>query len=149
MEKKFRSASLLDPGIQVPGELKNTTLEKRIDYWVATPPIGLALERIQEIIRMGIHSNILFIKYEDLCKQPKIEIEKFYDFIKISKNSKLNFDNIKQVTKENDQVYGIFGDHNISSKVIPNKSDAEEILGKTLIEWIKNKYLWFYEFFDY
>ena len=31
----------------------------------------------------------------------------------------------------------------------PNKSDAEEILGKTLIEWIKNKYLWFYEFFDY
>ena len=149
MEKKFRSASLLDPGIQVPGELKNTTLEKRIDYWVATPPIGLALERIQEIIRMGIHSNILFIKYEDLCKQPKIEIEKFYDFIKISKNSKLNFDNIKQVTKENDQVYGIFGDHTISAKVKPNKSDAEEILGKTLIEWIKNKYLWFYEFFDY
>ena len=96
--------------------LKNTTLEKRIDYWVATPPIGLALERIQEIIRMGIHSNILFIQYEDLCKQPKIEIEKFYDFIKISKNSKLNFDNIKQVTKENDQVYGIFGDHNISLK---------------------------------
>ena len=149
MEKKFRSASLLDSGIQLPGELKNTTLEKRIDYWVATPPIGLALERIQEIIRMGIHSNILFIKYEDLCKQPKIEIEKFYDFIKISKNSKLDLDNIKQVTKENDQVYGIFGDHNINSKVMPNKSDAEEILGKTLIEWIKNKYLWFYEFFDY
>lgn len=149
MEKKFRSATLINPGIQVPGELKNTTLEKRIDYWVTTPPVGLAFERLQEIIRMGIHSKILFIKYENLCNNPQLEIDKFYDFINISNDSELNFDNIIQVTNEDDSVYGVFGDHNIRSKVQPNKSQAKEIFEPNLVEWITKKYYWFYEFFDY
>lgn len=149
MEKKFRNATLISPGIQIPGELKNTTLEKRIDFWVGTPPVGLALERLQEVIRMGIHSKILFIKYEDLCIKSKSEIDKYYDFIEVSNNSNINFDNITQVTKENDAIYGIFGDHKIRSKVMLNKSDAQEILGNNLVEWIKNRYSWFYEFFNY
>ena len=52
-------------------------------------------------------------------------------------------------TEENDAVYGIFGDHKIRSKVMLNKSDADEILGNNLVKWIKNKYSWFYEFFNY
>ena len=149
MEKKFRNVTLKSSDIQIHSELKNTTLEKRMDFWVNTPPVGLAFERLQEIIRMGIHSNILFIKYEELCTNPNLEIDKFYEYAGISKNSKIDFNNITQVTYEDDSIYGIFGDHKIRSKVMPNKSDAEEILGNELIKWIKNRYSWFYEFFKY
>ncbi len=149
MEKKFRSSNLMSSMIQNHSELKNTTLEKRIDFWVSTPPVGLALERLQEIIRMGYHNKMLFIKYEELCLKPQLEMDRFYDFINIEKYNKFNFSNIMQVTKEDDSVYGVFGDHLIRNEVKPNKSNADVILGEGLIQWIKNRYSWYYEFFNY
>ena len=43
-----------------------TSLEKRLDHWVDSPPVGLAMERLLEILRQGIDQQLLFIRY-DLC----------------------------------------------------------------------------------
>ena len=43
-----------------------TTVPKRIDFWVQNPPVGMAIERLQEIIRTGNDAKILFIKYSSI-----------------------------------------------------------------------------------
>ena len=60
-----------------------------------------------------------------------------------------NFDNIIQVTKEDDEVYGIFGDHIIRTKLEPILSKSKDILGPDISEWIYNNYKWFYNVFKY
>ena len=54
---------------------------------------------------------------------------------------------MEQITVEDDEVYGVFGDHQIRHKVEPQASQALEIFGTGLCDWIRNHYLWFYERF--
>ncbi len=61
MERNFRKAGLRDPGMVNHSEMLNTSLEKRLDHWVVLPPVGLAMERLQEILRQGIDQQMLFI----------------------------------------------------------------------------------------
>ena len=46
MERNYRKASLQDPGLVNHSEMVNTSLEKRVDYWVVSTPVGLAMERL-------------------------------------------------------------------------------------------------------
>ena len=47
MEKKFRAAPETDSGIVNHAELRNTSTPKRVDHYLATQPLGLALERLR------------------------------------------------------------------------------------------------------
>ena len=63
-EKKFRA----NPDKQDPilnwRDMKGTNTPKRVDGWLASPPLGLAIERLVEIYRQGIDKHIRFVKYE-------------------------------------------------------------------------------------
>ena len=148
MEKNYRKNPNINSGIVINSELKGTTVEKRIDHWSVTPPIGLSLDWIKDMILQGIHKKVLFIKYEDLIKNPKNELKKIYNFFEIKEFSH-NFNNIEQITIENDQIHGIFGDHKIKNKLTPVKSDAINILGQHGCNWIRSNYDWFYNQFNY
>jgi sulfotransferase len=56
---------------------------------------------------------------------------------------------VEQITQEDDEVYGIYGDHTIKSKIEPVKSDYKEVLGVNASNWIKSNYQWFYDQFGY
>ena len=127
---------------------QGTTVPKRIDIWSQNPPIGLAIERLSEIFRMGINSKMLFVKFEELCLYPEIEIKKIYDYLGIE-HFEHDFDNIQQLTKEDDEIYGTFGDHIIRTKLEPVKSKAKELLGKDVANWIYTNYEWFFNQFRY
>lgn len=148
MERNFRKASLKDPGIVNHSEMLNTTLEKRVDHWAATPPVGLALERLLEILRQGIADQMLFIRYENLCANPRRELERFYAYLGLPYCDQHKFDEVLQITVEDDEVYGIFGDHRIRRRVEPQPSQAIETLGEGLCCWIQQRYSWFYERFS-
>jgi len=77
MERNFRKAGLRDPGMVNHSEMLNTSLEKRLDHWVVSPPVGLAMERLQETLCQGIDQQMLFIRYGDLCAKPRLELERF------------------------------------------------------------------------
>jgi sulfotransferase len=62
---------------------------------------------------------------------------------------KHDYDNIEQVTKEDDEVYGVFGDHEIRTKLAPVSSRAKSILGKDVCDWIWNNYPWYFQQFRY
>jgi hypothetical protein len=88
-----------------------------------------------------------------VCAYPEIFINldfisRVYDFFEVERYIH-DFSNIQQVTHEDDKVHGIFGDHKIRQEVKPLKSEAKEILGANVCNWIKNNYKWFYDEFRY
>ena len=51
-----------------------------------------------------------------------------------------DFDNITQITKEDDSVYGLTSDlHAIRPKLEMKPSDADSILGKDITNWLYTK----------
>jgi sulfotransferase len=148
MEKNYRKNPHINSGVVNNAELKGTTVEKRIDHWVANMPVGLSLDWLRDIVSQGIHKKMLFIKFEDLTKNPQVELNKVYDFFGVERYQH-DFNNIEQITQEDDRVHGIFGDHKIRQEVKPLKSQAKEILGTPVCNWIKNNYSWFYDEFRY
>lgn len=148
MEKNYRKNQHRDSGMIDHNNLKGTTTEKRVDIWSNGLPIGLAIERIGQMIKEGISDNILFIKYEDLLSNPNEQMKKIYDFFEIYQFNH-NFNDIKQITKEDDSVYGIYGDHKIKNRLEPHNSDYNTILGPELSNNIYNHYKWYYDYFKY
>jgi hypothetical protein len=47
-------------------------MEKLLDHWVTSAPVGLAMERLLEILRHGIRQQMLFIFQEDLYTHPQL-----------------------------------------------------------------------------
>jgi sulfotransferase len=148
MEKNFRKNQHLDSGIVDHAKMIGTTTEKRIDVWSNSQPVGLAIERLQQIVKEGISSKMLFIRYEDLLSNPQYQLDRIYNYFNVN-TYKHDFNNITQITKEDDTIYGIYGDHNIKNSLQENKSNAKEILGIHAYNWIRQNYDWFYKEFKY
>ena len=148
MEKNFRKNQDKDSGIVNWAEMTGTTTSKRVDHWAQNPPIGIAVERLKQIIDEGIDKNILFIRFEDLTSNPQTELDKVYDFFGIERYQH-DFQNVEQLTQEDDTVHGIFGDHTIRKEVKPVPETYNEYLGQQLSQNIVNTYPWFYKYFNY
>ena len=148
MEKNFRKSPEKDSNMINHKTGEGVTTEKRIDIWSNNPPVGMAMERLYQIIKEGNDKHIHFIKFETFCKSPKKEMEKIYNYLELP-HFEHDFNNIEQITDEDDKVYGIFGDHTIKNKLEYAPSNAKEILGKGACDWIKDNYKWFYDYFKY
>lgn len=156
MENNFRKNPEKQSDILDWAKGQGTTVPKRVDIWASNPPIGIALERLAEIIRYGYDSKILFVKYENLCLRPDSEMIRIYDYLGIP-YFQHDFDNIEQVTKEDDEVYGVFGDHKIRKQLKMIPSNAKSLLGKDVYDWFtdfngnpaRSPYKWYYDYFKY
>lgn len=148
MEKNYRLASDKQSKILNWGTMQGTTTAKRVDIWAQTTPVGMAIERIGEMIKTGISNNVLFVKFEDLCKYPDSNMRMVYNFLELP-YFEHDFENIETVTKEDDEVYGIYGDHKIRKNLVPVKSYANETLGNDISDAIYQNYKWYFDHFQY
>ena len=148
MEKIYRQNQHKSSSFVNHATMQGTTTPKRVDIWFNSPPVGLAIERLGEVIRQGIDKKILFIKYESLCLYPEMEMKRVYDYLGIPPFQH-NFDNIPQTTKEDDEIYGFSGLHTIRQSLEMKPSDAVSVLGKDVYDWIMNTYRWYNEYFGY
>ena len=148
MEKNFRKNPEISKGIVNWATGECTTIDKRVAFWASTPPVGIALDRLGEIINRKIDKKILFIRVEDLTDNPQIEIDKIYNFLSLPKYDH-DFYNITQLTKEDDSVYGPYGDHKIQTVIKSIPKDYEEILTKAVSDRIRFSYQWFFDYFGY
>jgi sulfotransferase len=129
MEKIFRKNQDFHQDIQNHSKMLGTTTAKRIDIWSNSPPVGLALERLNQIILEKINEKVLFIKAEDFTQNPKREIHKIYNYLNLP-YFEHDFNNVEQTIKEDDSVYGLSNDlHTIRNSITPLNEDHEEILG--------------------
>lgn len=149
MEKMYRQNQEQHQSIQNHENMTGTTVEKRVDFWSSNAPVGLAIERIEQSFRDATANSICFIRAEDLTSNPVIELSKIYNYLNLP-NYSHNFDNVQQLTKEDDEVYGISNNlHKIRQRVEHVKWDYLEIIGKTASDWIDTKYNWYQKYFGY
>lgn len=149
MEKNYRKNPHKANLLTKDSEMSGITTEQRIDIWASGQPVGIAFERLRQIIKQGNDKSMLFVKFEDLTKDPKKEMDRIYEYLDVPTYEDHDFNNITQITKEDDEVYGVFGDHVIKPVVKPVKKDYNQVLGTSASNWIRNNYSWFYEYFSY
>ena len=63
MESNYRKNQHKQDSILDWFKMQGTTVPKRIDIWSQNPPVGMAIERLGEIIRLGNDSKILFLNF--------------------------------------------------------------------------------------
>jgi sulfotransferase len=148
MEKKFRQNPDKHRPIENHVNLSGTTTFKRTIQHLQTPPVGLALDRLIEIHQRGWNSKILFIRFEDLTAHPKQTLQKIYTYLGVSEFSH-DFNNVAQVTQEDDDAYGIPGLHEIRPKVAPLQNDYLSILGPDAVRFVQSNYGWYFSLFGY
>jgi sulfotransferase len=148
MEKNYRKNPEIYSGTDNPSELRGTTPAKRIDVWKNNPPVGISLDRLLDVINREFNSKILFVRYEGLFQDPQDTLNSIYDYLELPRFNH-DFDNIPQITHENDIVHRPYGDHKIRNKLEPLKTDYYDILGQDICDWIYNNYQWFYTTFGY
>lgn len=149
MEKIFRKNHNYHQSIQDHSKMSGTSTIKRIDLWLNSPPVGLALERLNQVFLEKINNDILFIRAEDFVLNPEIETRKIYNYLDL-KYYKHDFDNVEQTVKEDDSVYGLNTNiHTINKKIKPVKEDYEEILGSNVCMLIDTNFGWYQKLFNY
>ena len=148
MEKNYRKSPERDIGMVDWMTLRGTTIEKRMDFWATNIPVGISLDRLYSILQTGNAHKILFIRYEDLCLRPETELARLYNYLEIPYFPH-NFDHIPQLTHEDDRPHMGLGDHIIRNRLEIKQSDANQILGEGVCDWIYDRYKWFYDFFKY
>jgi sulfotransferase len=149
MEKNFRKNPHRESHIQNAPQLVGTTLDKRVNIWADGVPVGTSMDRLKDCIQQGIDKKMLFIRYEDLMDNPENEMKRLYEYFELPYYESHDFENITQLTHENDLIHGIYGDHTLRPKFERKPDDYNEILGFELSNSIKNTYKWFYDYFGY
>lgn len=129
---------------------KGVTVNQRVDMWMnpQNRPVGFTLAQLKEAIHRGYDKNILFIRFEDLSASPDAEIKKIYKYLGIP-YYKHDFNNIKQVTFEDDKFHGRYGDHKISPAIKPVPSRAKELLGEYVCDRLYELNKWYFDYFKY
>jgi len=148
MEKKFRQNPDRNRPIESHHNLSGTTTFKRAMIHLQTPPIGLALDRLMEIHQRGWHKKMLFLRFEDLTTEPAQTIEKVYEYLGLPA-FKHDFEQVTQVTHEDDEVFGIPGLHEIRPKVEPFRNDYLTTLGREAVMAVQNQHSWYFNQFGY
>jgi sulfotransferase len=148
MEKNYRKNPHKDPLIVNGAELKNMTTDSRLQHFSIAPPVGPALEWLKDSFQQGYDSHFLFIRFEDFTVNPEAEMQRIYNYLEIP-YFKHDFENVEQLTHENDIIHGIFGDHEIQPTIKPLAQDYTSILGFHNCDIIKQNYKWYFDKFNY
>ncbi len=124
--------------------LQNTSMQKRVETWLNSSPLGTSLDQVRDAV--NFNQDVLFIRYEDFCKNPLPEMAKIYNYLEMPFWLH-DFKGIKQVTQYNDVIH--FAKHDIDKDVKVKESKAMEILGKEICIQIENHYDWYFKLFKY
>lgn len=146
MESQYRfSPQYVYPNVNLE-TTQLTTLEKRMHHWAVSNPFGLTTDFLKEIFTSKIENEIFFIKFEDFCTFPEPVMKGLYNYLEIPYFAH-DFDNIEQVTDQNDNFY-IFN-HTIRKQLKPVEPKALDILGPEACKWVYTNYEWFFKKFNY
>ncbi len=82
-----------------------------------------------------------FVEYDDLVNNPKEEIDKIYDFWGIDKFDH-DYYNIENRIKEDDNIYGFIGQHDVRSSVSRRNIDKNSVLSQYVINKYSGQEFW-------
>ena len=140
MEKIRRKHPSPFNGFEEANPANFTTIEKRAQGWLASPPIGIAVERLHEAtLRWG--SRLHFVHAEKLTADPAATMAGIWEYLGEDFDGQHDFTNVQQYTHEH-EVGWPYGDHTIRNEVRPLTPDWNEVLGKNLCDVLHQKFTW-------
>lgn len=146
MEKLFhKNRDRSDPD-EVTGALTMITVNNRVMHWLNAPPVGIAAARLIEAVQTNLVKQLHIVRFEDLTSNPGKVMKQVYDYLD-EPYFEHDFNNIAQLTQENDQYHTIYGDHHIRRKVEPVAVDFVNVLGKSICDTVRANYALFYNAF--
>jgi len=105
------------------------TMQGRCSVWLSpNQPVGLAYNRVKDALQRGYTDRLFFVDFDDMTNNPEETFKKIYKFLG-EDYFEHDFDNVKQVTWENDAVHGMKDLHKIRSKVRPMEPQWPSVLG--------------------
>lgn len=133
MEKLWRRARATDPGREadLSRYMARLTVANRVTHWLNSNPVGLGVLALVDAAERGVVPKLHVIRYEDLTANPKAAMQGVYRYLGEPEFDH-DFDHVEQVTREDDAHHGVYGDHQIRSKVQPLQPDYWEVLGRDL-----------------
>ncbi len=146
METLWRKAPEYQDSRENHGEMQFVTVGNRVEHWLKSPPLGLAIERINDSIQRGNAEHFLFIRLEDLVDEPDNEMQRIYEYFEETLFQH-DFNHIEQITHEDDSFHGPYGVHKVESAIFPMVENWEKVLGKELSDAVRKQYDWFYKIF--
>jgi sulfotransferase len=149
LERIHRANRHRPVGIDNPREMLNMTVEQRVNYWLNSQPVGLALQRTLDVFQRGIAEKVLFVRYEDLCYSPQEVMNGVYEFIGEEPFAH-DFQNLKKEIVEDDSVFGVYGSHKVNSSISPAKpSGWLDVIPQGIADQIKQSAPWYFNSFNY
>ena len=142
-EKLYRS---LSHEWQFPQEKSNfaewQTVEGRAGIFMRNDqPVGAAYNRIRDALSRGFADRMHFVEFESLTNMPQQAMENIYEFLE-EEPFKHDFNNVEQVTEENDDIHGIPGLHVIRPKIAPVIVDAKSLIGEQAFNKFNDAQFW-------
>jgi hypothetical protein len=130
---------------QTPDEATNYAayqkIENRLDMWAGVGgPVGMAYNRIKDAQARGWGPQMHFVRYEMLTAKPAETMAAIYQFLG-EELFQHDFENVAQVTTEDDRVYGFAHLHTIRPQVQAQPPSWPSILGSHADKY-KNQEIW-------
>jgi sulfotransferase len=121
---------------------KAQTTAGRCDLWVREDqPVGLAYNRIKDALQRGYADRMYFVEYEKLTTRPENTMKGIYRFLGLPYFAH-NFENVEQLTTEDDRVHGMGEIHTIRPRVEPQAITWPQVLGHEVASRYANQELW-------
>ena len=127
-----------------------TTIGERVSMWMKpdAKPVGDTLNKLKEVFHRGHNRKMHIVKFEELCEDPEKEMRKIYDYLELPYYH-IDYNNVKQVTHEDDKFHGKYGDHKINPKIEPTESRALDLLGNVICKELYQRNKWYFDYFEY
>jgi sulfotransferase len=114
--------------------LKFKTAQGRLETFIDdAQPVGRAYNAIRDAVTRGWNDRIHFVDYEDLTHQPKATLEGIYEFLGHDGHAH-DFDLVRQVTSEDDFVYGFKDLHLIRPRVQPQSAQWPQVFDDAVFQ---------------
>jgi len=146
MEKLRRTNPTVWTDIAKPGDIAGATIQSRVESYLTTSPLGIALEQLFEVRQRGMLDQVLVVKAEQLTQSPSAVMRMIHAYL-CEDGFVYNFEDIKQTVFENDSVHEPFGEHDVQSTLGELPTDWDEVLTPGVAANIKERCAWFYEAF--
>lgn len=138
-EKLWRkTSSTKQIGQESSNYFKFQTVQGRCQVWLSDDnPVGLAYNRVRDAINRGYADRMFFIDFDVFTRDPEMTMEKIYTFLE-EEPFEHDFENVKQVTWEDDAIHGFTQDlHTIRPKIRPLDPQWPTVLGPFAEAWGK------------
>lgn len=116
--------------------------DNRCDYLMSPQGIiGQSYNALLECYRKGDEHHLLIVEYDNLVKNPQIELNRIYQFLNLPYYTH-NFENIVSKIDENDDVYKLDNMHKVRNKLEKIHRDNTKYLSSSIVDKYKHMEFW-------